>query len=257
MVRAVAAEVVGVRDLTPAMVRITVAGADLRTFTAEGGDQWLRLFLPRDGQSEPLLPQTDDWWPEVCRLPEDVRPIVRNYSVRAARPAAGQLDIDVVRHGQGGPGSRWAGTVKAGDRVGLLDQSTTYAPPPGTPWQLLLADESALPALASIVAGAPAGTRLLAYVEVPSAADVQELGTAAAPTVHWLPRAPGDVVGGRLLAALAAADLPDGTPYVWLAGEQRLVRQARRHLVGDRGYPRDAVCFMTYWRRGRRADDPD
>lgn len=250
-------EVVAVREVTPAMLRITVRGDGLRGFAPEGGDQWLRLFLPLPGQVEPVLPTSVDWWPEVCRIPEAVRPIVRSYSVRAVRPEAAELDIDVVRHGQSGPGTRWAGHVVPGDRLGLLDQSTTYAPPAGTPWQLLLADESALPALGSIVEGLPGGTPAIAYAEVPTADDVQELTSAAALTVHWLARQPGDAVGISLLAALQQATLPPGTPYVWVAGEQRMVRQTRRHLVGERGYPRAAVCFMSYWRRGKRADDVD
>lgn len=254
---AVPAEVVRVREITPSMVRITVSGDGLRDFAVEGGDQWLRLFLPLPGQVEPLLPTSVDWWPEVCRMPETVRPIVRSYSVRAARPEAAELDIDVVRHGQSGPGTRWAARVTPGDRLGLLDQSTTYAPPAGTPWQLLLADESALPALGSIVEGLPGGTPAIAYAEVPTAQDAQALTSAADLTVHWLARRPGDAVGSGLLAGLQQATLPAGTPYVWLAGEQRMVRQARRHLVGERGYPRAAVCFMSYWRRGKRADDVD
>lgn len=250
-------EVVRVRDITPSMVRITVSGDDLRGFPAEGGDQWLRLFLPLPGQAEPLLPVSVDWWPEVCRMPDTMRPIVRSYSVRAVRPEAAELDFDVVRHGESGPGTRWAARVAPGHRLGLLDQSTTYAPPAGTPWQLLLADESALPALGSILEGLPAGTPALAYAEVPTAEDVQELISPGDLTMHWLTREPGQAVGVRLLAALQQATLPPGTPYAWLAGEQRMVRQARRHLVGERGYPRAAVCFMSYWRRGKRADDLD
>lgn len=254
---AVPVEVVRVREVTPCMLRITVSGEDLHGFPAEGGDQWLRLFLPLDGQVEPVLPTTLDWWPEVCRLPEAVRPIVRSYSVRAVRPGAAELDIDVVRHGERGPGTRWARRVAPGDRVGLLDQGTTYWPPAGTPWQLLLADESALPALCSILESRPAALPTIAYVEVPTPLDVQDLPDDADLTVHWLARRSGEDVGTRLLAVLQPAGLPAGTPYVWLAGEQRMVRQARRHLVSERGYPRAAVCFMSYWRRGRRADDLD
>lgn len=250
-------EVVAVRPVTPAMVRITVAGEGLRGFAAEGGDQWLRLFLPAPGQDRPVLPRTADWWPEVCRIPDGVRPIVRNYSVRAVRPTAAELDIDIVRHGDAGPGTRWAGRAAPGDRLGVLDESTTYDPPPDTPWVLLLADESGLPALGSIVEGVPPGATVIAYVEVPSGADTQDLTSPGQLTVRWLPRADDELVGTRLLAELGAAELPPGTPYVWLAGEQRMVRQARRHLVGPRAYPKGAVCFMSYWRRGRSAESDE
>lgn len=244
-------EVVRVRPRRPSLVRVTVAGEALHGFRAEGADQWLRIFLPPEGQAEPVFPTTAQWWPETCAIPESIRPIVRNYTVRRARPGDGELDIDIVLHGDTGPGTRWARQASVGDRIGVLDQSTTYAAPPDAPWRLLIGDESALPAIGSILDGLPAGTPAVAFVEVPRPQDIQPLDSAADVTVHWLPRRPHERVGSRILAALPEATLAAGSPYVFLAGEQRLVRNARRHLVGARGYPRAAVCFTSYWRLGR------
>ncbi|MFJ6135476.1 SIP domain-containing protein [Kitasatospora sp. NPDC092286] len=39
-----------------------------------------------------------------------------------------------------------------------------------------------------------------------------------------------------------------------VAGEAAAVRELRRHLVGERGIDRRAVCFMGYWRTGRTED---
>ena len=44
-------------------------------------------------------------------------------------------------------------------------------------------------------------------------------------------------------------------PYAWLAGESATTRALRRHLVQDRGYPREAVSFTGYWRRGTTEDE--
>lgn len=244
-------EVVRIERITPNMVRITVAAEALRQFDVKGDDQWMRIFLPREGQHEPRLPTTEQWWPEICAMPEPIAPIVRNYTVRRVRPASAELDIDIVRHGDIGPATRWAGRARVGDRIGILDQSTTYAPPPDAPWRLLLGDESALPAIGSIVEGLPAGIPAVALVEIPSPPDMQELHTAADLTVHWLPRRPEERAGSRLLATLPDASLPRGCPYVFLSGEQRLVRNVRRHLTGERGYARAAICFMSYWRLTR------
>lgn len=244
-------EVVRVSQVSPSMARITVASQGVQTFTVEGADQWIRLFLAQEGQRELVLPVTERWWPEICAMPEPIRPIVRNYTVRQARPSDGELDVDVVRHGDSGPATRWAGRAQAGDRIGILDQSSTYRPPPQAPWRLLLGDESALPAIGSIVEGLPVGARAVALIEIPTPHDIQQLDSRGDLTVHWLPRAAGERVGTRLLTAMQGATLPDGCPYVFLAGEQRLVRNARRHLVGWRGYDRAAICFMTYWRLGR------
>jgi len=243
-------EVIRVAQVSPSMVRVTLSGERLLGFASRGADQWVRIFLPREGQRRPVLPATERWWPETCAIPEPIRPIVRNYTVRRSRPTAGELDIDIVRHGECGPGTRWAGRVRVGDRIGILDQSTTYTPPPYLPWRLLLGDESALPAIGSIVEGLPAGVRAIAFVEVPSPLDTQHLESAADLTVHWLPRTPGLRVGVRVLTALRDARLPDGCPYVFLSGEQRLVRNARRLLLAGRNYDPKALCFMSYWRLG-------
>ncbi|NEE45245.1 siderophore-interacting protein, partial [Streptomyces sp. SID8455] len=47
-----------------------------------------------------------------------------------------------------------------------------------------------------------------------------------------------------------AAELPEGIPYVWIAGESSEVRALRRHLVQERGFDRERVTFAGYWRRG-------
>lgn len=250
--RAIPVRVMRVVPISPSMVRITLASDDLRHFSVEGADQWLRLFLPRAGQREPVLPSTEAWWPEICALDERIQPIVRNYTVRRVRPFQGELDIDVVRHGDSGPATRWAGRARVDDRIGILDQSTTYQPPLDAPWRLLLGDESALPAIGSIIEGLPPGSTAVALVEIPSPNDIQGFETAADLTVHWLPRSGDQRVGSRILHALQSElALPGGSPYVFLAGEQRLVRNVRRHLVGAWGYPRESICFMSYWRLGR------
>ena len=42
----------------------------------------------------------------------------------------------------------------------------------------------------------------------------------------------------------------DGRPFAWLAGEHTAVRDLRRHLVEDRGVPKEDIEFTGYWRRG-------
>ncbi|MGH3453207.1 MAG: siderophore-interacting protein, partial [Nocardioidaceae bacterium] len=146
--RCVHAQVVQTKQLTPDLKRVTIAADELRRFPWHGPDQWFRLFLPREGQLRPVLPtRADDWWPQIVAMPDEIRPWVRNYTVRYLRPELGELDIDFVLHGDVGPASSWALRAEAGDWVGLLDQTAPYDPPAGTRWQLLVGDETALPAI--------------------------------------------------------------------------------------------------------------
>jgi NADPH-dependent ferric siderophore reductase len=119
-----------------------------------------------------VLPtRADDWWPQIVAMPDEIRPWVRNYTVRHLRPELGELDIDFVVHGDTGPASGWAQRARSGVWVGLLDQTAPYDPPAGTRWQLLVGDETALPAISAIVENLPDGTDAQAFVEVPTPAD--------------------------------------------------------------------------------------
>ncbi|MEQ4303407.1 siderophore-interacting protein [Plantactinospora sp. B6F1] len=125
-----------------------------------------------------------------------------------------------------------------------------------TDWLLLAADESALPALGTIVEALPAGTRAHAFVEIPDRAEEQHLDTPADLTLHWLHRDnPPTAHGRRLLDAVRSATFPAGSVLAWLAGEAGTVRALRRHLVDDRGLPKQAIDFTGYWRRNLTQDD--
>ncbi|MFF7605932.1 SIP domain-containing protein [Streptomyces parvulus] len=263
-------QVVRTRRLGPSLARVTFAGDDLRAFHSDGRDQSLSLFLPHPGQSEPAVPleQGDNWWQAWRELPDDVRAVMRSYTLRALRRDAdgdtAEIDVDFVLHGlepgaalEAGPAARWAASARAGDRVLLLgpavadNRAIRFRPPADTDLVVIWGDETAVPAACAIVESLPAGTRARVWLEVPHAEDVQDLATAADAEITWLVR---DTAGGgpeATLATLREARLPDAErPYVWIAGESGCVKALRRHFVGERGIDRRRVTFVGYWRQG-------
>lgn len=95
------------------MLRITFGGPGLDGFAAGGRDQSLSLFLPHPGQLEPVVPvdENGDWFDAWRALPEDVRAVMRSYTVRAQRrgpDGSTEIDIDFALHEDGGPACRWA-----------------------------------------------------------------------------------------------------------------------------------------------------
>ncbi|WP_432083456.1 siderophore-interacting protein [Streptomyces sp. WAC 04229] len=262
-------QVVRTRRLGPSLARVTFAGDDLRAFHSDGRDQSLSLFLPHPGQSEPAVPveRGDGWWQAWRELPDDVRAVMRSYTLRALRRDAGgdtvEIDIDFVLHGvepgaafEAGPAARWAAAAGAGDRVLLLgpaiadNRAIRFRPPEDTDLVVIWGDETAVPAACAIVESLPAGTRARVWLEVPHTEDVQDLDTAADAEITWLVR---DVTGGpeATLATLRDARLPDAEhPYVWIAGESGCVKSLRRHFVRERGIDRRRVTFVGYWRQG-------
>ncbi|GAA2771084.1 siderophore-interacting protein [Streptomyces showdoensis] len=257
--------VVAVRAVTPRMVRVTLGDPSLAGVPLAGPDRQVKLYFPRPGQSEPVLPVPDPdgdfmrWYAAYGAIPEDERPWMRSYTLRSHDPAAATVDVDFLLHGEGGeggagdgPATRWARGARAGDVLGLFGPSDHFAPPvdPGTgDWALLVADACALPALATLAAALPPGHRALAFVQVADAAEEQPLPTEGRLTVHWLH---GDA---SVEDAVRAAAFPAGRPYAWLAGEAGTVRALRRHLVEERGVDRRAVDFAGYWRRKLTQDD--
>jgi len=252
--------VVRTERLGPSLVRVSFAGDDLAYFFSDGCDQSLSLFLPQPGQLEPAVPYElgDGWWQGWRELPDDVRAVMRSYTLRALRRDPDEIDIDFVLHEPAGPASRWASRAAAGDRVVLLgpaiadNRAIRFRPPQDADLVVVWGDETAVPAASAILEALPAGTRARVWLEVQHAGDIQDLATEADAEVTWLVRESQGAEGSPMaLGPLRAAQLPSAErPYVWIAGESGQVKALRRHFVGERGFDRRRVTFVGYWRQG-------
>lgn len=254
--------------LSPSLVRVTFHGFpgddELKDFHAGGRDQSLSLFLPHPGQDAPVVPVDPAGYRATFAawraLPAGVRAVMRSYTVREQRRPEGgpvEVDIDFAVHEDGGPACRWALAAAPGDRVMVLgptaadNGSVRCQPPADTDWLLMWGDETALPAVGGILDWLPAGTRARLWLEVPHAGDRLEFATAGEVEITWLVRDEG---APSAVDAIAAAELPGGTPYTWLAGESGTMKALRRHLVGERGFDRRRITFVGYWKRGVSED---
>ncbi|MFI2607593.1 siderophore-interacting protein [Kitasatospora sp. NPDC018619] len=258
-------EVVEVRRITPRTARVTFAAEELPDTVGTVPDQQLKLCFPRPGQREPVLPARQDdptgWYRAYLAVPEAERPLMRSFTLRGRRPGTRLVEIDFVLHGDAGPAAAWALRAAPGDRLGMVGPCALYAPKvpfveaaAAADWVLLAGDETALPALATLVGALPAGVRAHAWIEVADHAERQVLESRAELEVVWLHRggaAPGTVLAG----AFRGAGLPAGRPFVWLAGEAGAVRAMRRLLVEERGVPKEDIDFTGYWRHRLTQDD--
>ncbi|MFC6354886.1 siderophore-interacting protein [Luethyella okanaganae] len=285
--------------LSPHFTRVTFTADDLADFGCFGADQRIKVVLPIDGRGVDAFPDHADWYQAWRGLPEGERNPIRTYTIRDARPAQREVDVDFVAHGDSGPASRWIATAAAGDELVIIGpDATSEAPAEGYEWKpgraetlLLVGDETAAPAICSILEGLPADARGCAFIEVPTAADALAVSAPVGVDVRWLPRdamafdAAAAAIGGAgygsaLVPAVRGwaeswvdavrpgpepepADLgvdllwevpegsADGDLYAWLAGEASAITTLRRHLVCDLGIDRKRVAFMGYWKLGR------
>ncbi|MGW6421726.1 siderophore-interacting protein [Nocardia sp. NPDC055053] len=250
--------------LTPRMVRITLTCADPAALADAGPDQYTKLFFPLPGQGRPAVPPPIDdavggvmsWYQRYLAMPDEIRPPMRTYTIRAQRPALGELDIDFALHpDHAGPASDWASTAAPGDEIGLLcPPRALYSPQPDPAWQLLVGDETAIPAIGAIVEHLGAGVTVRVFIEVAGPRDEQRFDTRADVRIEWVHR--GDRAHGEaVVETVCAAELPEGAPYAWISGEANLVKLTRRNLIRDRGIDKRAITFTGYWREGRTEED--
>ncbi len=244
--RVFAARVTAVRDLTPHMRRLTIGAAELADYAPVGPDEYVGLLLPRTESAALVLPANDgaeNIREAVAAIPDDERPDLRWYTVRHHRPDAHEIDIDIVVHGDEGPGTRFARRARAGAALGIRERTALYAPRPEARSRVLIGDESAIPAIGRILelTHCPA-THV--FIEISDAAEKQDL----AGSVTWVERE-GAQPGARLQQAVHGARLPEIIDDAWVCGERRAVQEIRRHLV-DRGVSKDCITFSGYWRLG-------
>lgn len=257
--------------LSPHWVRVTLGGAEIDRFTPMGYDQWFRIFLPLGGNDGleriPAKANKLFGYLRYLRIPDGMRPVMRNYTVRAYRAATAtggaEIDVDFVLHGSAadgtaGPASRWAETCEPGESVVIIDEGLAFNPERGTERVLLAADETGLPAVAGVCASLPAHATGIALIEIPGEDDALSFPHPAGIDVRWIVREGDEKPGTLALSALRTLPESDlAAPFhAYVVGEQALPTDARRHLVGDRGLDKDLVSFCGYWRVGASSPTP-
>jgi NADPH-dependent ferric siderophore reductase len=203
--------------LSPAFVRVTLESPAFVDLGIEGFDTRVKMVFPGPtGDLPPVADSFEEWYATLMGTPETAKSPMRTYTVRDVLEEGGArllvVDLVVHEHGAQGPACRWAVGASPGDeiqviaphRLGLAYGGTEFAP--GELRNLLLvADETALPALARILADLEPGFTGHAFVEVPSIEDA------------------------------LAVDVPDGFAITWLTRDgaqhgRRLVEEVRRYL---------------------------
>ena len=241
-------DVLEVERLTPRMVRVVLGGAGLEDFTPTAwADQYVNALFVPDGAPYGVPFDVD----EVRRLPVEHRPVGRRYTIRWWDAASRRLAIDFVVHGDLGAAGRWANHARPGDRLQIVGPSGGYAPDPAADVHLLVGDESALPAIAAALERIPPSRQALAVLLVDDAAHQLDLACPGHLDVTWVHR---DAAAGdpdQLLHTVEALQLPAGRIQVFVHGEAGEVRALRRHLLGDRGIPKDQTSISPYWRRDK------
>lgn len=237
------------RELGSDMVRITLEGSDLEGFYTPGFDDHVKLIFPDPITKELRLPQMGDRGMVFAAGQE--KPPIRDYTPREFREQELEMDIDFVVHGEG-PACQWAMQAKEGDKLGVAGPRGSFLVSKDLDWQILIGDETAVPAMARRVKELPSNVKVQVYV---LARNLLTVGAMEAPdhvTVNWIPSLAG--LNGILDALRAAPEL-SGTGYVWVAAEYSIAQSLREYWVQERGLDKGAIRASSYWRQGDQGED--
>ncbi|MFB8247237.1 siderophore-interacting protein [Streptomyces sp. NPDC055952] len=221
------ATVKAVSLIAPRMARITLSGPGMAAFRCDQPTQWVKLFV-----TDPL----------------DGRSVGRAYTVRHHSPTEPRIDVDVVLHGNG-PAARWAEAARPGQEVSFGGPKGSFRPVPETDYYLLAGDESAQPAVLTIVESLPSGWRGAVYLEVEGPEAEVEVDQAAGLDIVWVHRDAGRAKGEALRDAVLKASVPATGVAAWAAGESGAIRTIRRHFTETLGLNRDRAYAKGYWKR--------
>lgn len=231
--------------LTPGMVRLTFAGLGELPGTGVP-DEYLRLFFPNKDTGRLHLPviEADGRW----TYPDGGQKAVccSTYTVRQHRPEQGEIDVDFVVH-EGGVASDWAQRAQPGDTITINKPRGLYTPPADTEWQMLVADATGLPALARILEQTPAQVQSRVFIEVAEPAHQQELPAHPLASVTWLHKSGNGVAPSRIADVVRKTRLPDVPLYIWVAGEQKVVRAVRKFVRQELKLPAERYELVGYW----------
>jgi NADPH-dependent ferric siderophore reductase len=217
-------EVIDRAPVTPRMLRVRFAGAELETWRP---GQDLVLSLPQPGGE----------------------PARRHYTIRNYDAEEGRIDIDFVLHGDS-PATRWAKQAELGQQIDVQGPRgrTSIAPDAGE--HLFCGDETCIPGIFAMAEALPAGAKARALIEVGREDDRQALQTKAEVEVEWLVRGRGPGPSSILLDRLTQlAPSPSGR-HAYVIGETSNVR-AQRHYLLEQGFDRSQITAEGYWRPGR------
>ncbi|GCD97909.1 siderophore-interacting protein [Embleya hyalina] len=226
--------VIEIEAITPRMRRVRIGGDAVRGLGRVPGQQ-VRVHVG------------DLLSPRMWIRPGD---LLRTYSVWWYDPAAGELDLCVMDHGEG-PGARWGRDLTVGQEVRFGRPEGRFTLRPDAPYHVFAGEETAAVAIGAMLAALPADAAVYGAVETATPEDRLPLARGAE-LVLPLRGAASAASSAVLLDAVRGLELPTEPGIAYVAGEAKTVQSIREHLVVDRGWPRRSVLTKPFWTPGKK-----
>ncbi|QTX04842.1 siderophore-interacting protein [Agromyces archimandritae] len=240
-------QILGRSYVTPRMVRLTLGGPGIAGFESHTPDEHVKIVFPDAATGRTRAPEPDGDhldWPRPF-------PPTREYTVRRFDEAAGEVDFDFVVH-DGGLASEWAQAAELGSSIWIAGPRPGPVITPEFGFQVLLGDETALPAIARRLEELPADARGIAAIEIADDDERQDVRVPDGVELHWLSRH-GRPAGSTSLLGdfVAGIRLPDDVwSYVFAYAEAGCIKPVRRWARSN-GIGKAQSDIGGYWKLGR------
>ena len=218
------------------MKRVTLHGSDLSDFPEHQESGYVKLLFPRTVKDVDRNTNKDY--------------DLRSYTIRAFDSKKLELVLDFLLHGDSGPASKWAASVKKGETIEIAGPGAAILASEEADWYLFAGDMTALPAIAVNLEKLHHQSKGLALIEINSLEDKQELIKPKELEVKWILN-PNPLAGcNKLIEALGNVQWQGKKPYAWVAGEFDLMRFARQLIKHEKSLPKEAMYLSCYWKIG-------
>ncbi|MGU3575558.1 siderophore-interacting protein [Brucellaceae bacterium C25G] len=220
--------------ISPSLMRVTLAGGNLHQFETTGKpDEFICLFFPSPDKDEG---------------------IGRYYTVRQWDPINYEMTIDFVLH-ETGIATHWARQVQEGENIKFRLPRFCFTPPSDVNYMILLTDITGLPAVGRALEELPEGFKVIAHIEIPVEADRQIIETKGDVSLNWhvFQNRENDNNAYTNLPQIAKCitNLPEGSGYIYIAGETRAVTECRKYFRDRFNLDKKSIDAIGYWNDGR------
>ncbi|SJN19321.1 siderophore-interacting protein [Sphingobacterium sp. JB170] len=241
--------------ITPHYIRVKLTSDEPSGFEQCSPGANNKIFVPPAGQKKVEFAIFDGEKGEWVMPGENIKPIVRTYTHRGMDAASGEVIIDFVDHGEGGPASAWARSARVGDELGIaMKIRSTVHYPEGTGWLLLVGDATGIPVICCILESLPRDAKGRCIVEVPSQDDIHPELVHPGFEITWLINA-NPQVGSKLAQTVRELALPaDKESFAYIACEYSSVKAIRSYFKQALGWGPKQYYAFSYWKAGSAED---
>jgi NADPH-dependent ferric siderophore reductase len=217
------------------MKRIVLSGDDLEGFPVDQEGAHVKVVVPQPGEQKPKI-----------NLGFSMKKFMRSYTIRYFDSAKNLLTIDFAVNDHVGVAANWAMNAKVGDYLGIAGPGPTKYTDYFAPWHLLVADLTALPALAVSLEKMPLDAVGYGLVQVPSEQDIQDLQKPEGIDLKWVINS--DLTKNALLDELKLLQWKSGSPAIFIAAGSSQVKSMRDYVKNMPDFSNETLYASGYWK---------